>query len=264
MKYDKPLYISTVILVFINMAFCMSYTHLSSQTISDDKKWNFLADAYLMFPYMNGEVSLGESITYPVDATAGDIFNKLQMGAMLYFEAKTEKWAITSDMVYMNLTQDVSPTTLIPSGSVGAKQFIWEAAGMYRIFSYWEIGIGGRLNYLQTNIDAQRNVILPAGTEEVKDSYSKTWFDPVIITRFSTDIKDKWLFQFRGDVGGFGIGSDLTWQLQAYAGYRFTQVFQLSAGYRVLSTDFKSGDDQKEFRFNVKEFGPVLRLGFNF
>ena len=140
MRHVKPLHLSSVIVVCITMAFCMSYTHASSQTISDDKKWNFLADVYIMFPYMNGEVSLGESITYPVDATAGDIFNKLQMGAMLYFEAKTEKWSITSDMVYMNLTQDVSPTTLIPSGSVGAKQLIWEAAGLYRIFSDWDSG----------------------------------------------------------------------------------------------------------------------------
>ncbi|MDX2429596.1 MAG: hypothetical protein QNK35_01605, partial [Bacteroides sp.] len=71
-------------------------------------------------------------------------------------------------------------------------------------------------------------------------------------------------FQFRGDVGGFGLGSDLTWQLQAYAGYRFTKVFQLTAGYRVLSTDYNNGGDSDKFFFNMKEFGPVIRFGFNF
>jgi hypothetical protein len=136
------------------------------------------------------------------------------MGAMLYFEAKTGRWAVTSDMVYMNLTQDVSPTTLIHSGTVGAKQFIWEAAGLYCIFTFGEIGVGGRLNNLQTSYDIRRNV-LPAGSEEVTGNNSKTWYDPIIITRLSTDIKDRWLFHFRGDVGGFGIGSELTWQLQA-------------------------------------------------
>ena len=255
---------SLVLSILIFLFFSMNYSPVSSQDVAKEKQWNYLIDAYLMFPYMDGEIGIGQSIKLPVNATAGDVFGKLKMGAMLYFEAKTDKWAITSDLVYMNLKQDITPTTIINSGTVGAKQFIWEVAGLYRIFSFWEVGVGGRLNYLQTSFDAQKKVILPAGTEEITGSHNKTWVDPIIITRLSTDIKDKWLFQFRGDVGGFGVGSALTWQLQADVGYRFTRVFQLTAGYRVLSTDYKSGEDHNEFSFNVKEFGPVIRLGFNF
>jgi hypothetical protein len=95
-------------------------------------------------------------------------------------------------------------------------------------------------------------------------SSTKTWFDPVLITRLTTDINGKWLFQFRGDVGGFGVGSDFTWQLQAYAGYRFTKVFQLTAGYRILGIDYDKGTDKERFIYNVDTFGPVVRLGFNF
>jgi hypothetical protein len=185
------------------------------------------------------------------------------MAAMFYFEANTKKWAITSDLVYMNLRQDVTPGVILYSGNVSAKQFIWEAAGLYRLTSFLEIGAGGRLNYLQTGVDVRINAF-PIGTEEVTGDKSKTWYDPILIARLTADIKDKWLFQFRGDVGGFGIGSDLTWQLQGYAGYRFTKVFQLSAGYRILSTDFNYGEDRKQFIFDVNEFGPVIRIGFNF
>ncbi len=112
-------------------------------------------------------------------------------------------------------------------------------------------------------IDVQKNVF-PSGTEEVTGGKSKTWYDPVVIARLTTDIKDKWLFMFRGDIGGFGIGSDLTWQLHATAGYRFTKVFQMSLGYRILSTDYKAGEEPKEFLFDVNEFGPEIRFGFNF
>jgi hypothetical protein len=227
------------------------------------KKWNFLTDVYLMFPYMDGETGIGNNLILPVDANPGDIFNKLKMAAMLYLEAKTDKWAITSDLVYMNLEQDVTPGTVINSGTVNAKQLIWEPAGFYRFFKFLEVGVGGRLNNIQTGIDVRRNVF-PAGTEEITGSSSKTWFDPILITRLTADIKDKWLFQFRGDLGGFGVGSDFTWQLQAYAGYRFTKVFQLTAGYRILSTDYNYGEEPKEFIFNVNEFGPAIRFGFNF
>jgi hypothetical protein len=60
------------------------------------------------------------------------------------------------------------------------------------------------------------------------------------------------------------VGSDLTWQLQAYAGYRFGKVFQLTAGYRILSIDYDKVVDKERFIYNVDTFGSVLRFGFNF
>jgi hypothetical protein len=255
---SKVIIVICCFLLFLSVA-----NTISAQTESAEKHWNFLTDIYLMFPNMAGETGKGDLLSVPVDANPGDIFSKLKMAAMLYVEAKTNKWAITSDLVYMNLNQEVTPGTLLHSGEVKAKEFIWEPAGLYRIVPFWEVGLGGRLTSLSTDIDVRRNVF-PAGTEEVIASGSKTWFDPVIITRLSTDINDKWLIQFRGDIGGFGIGSDLTWQLQAYAGYRFGKVFQLTAGYRYLSVDYDKGVDKERFVFNMASFGPLIRFGFNF
>jgi len=245
------------------MLFFSVFNQVSAQAAAPEKKWNFLTDVYLMFPNMDGETGKGDLLSVPVDANPGDIFSKLKMAAMLYVEAKTDKWAISSDLVYMNLNQEVTPGTLLHSGEVKAKEFIWEPAGLYRIVPFWEVGLGGRLTSLSTEIDVRRNVF-PAGTEEVTASGSKTWMDPIIITRLSADINQKWLFQFRGDIGGFGIGSDLTWQLQAYAGYWFGKVFQLTGGYRYLSVDYDKGSDKERFVFNMASFGPVIRFGFNF
>ena len=242
---------------------CFNVNTVSAQESEPENSWHFLAEPYLMFPYMSGETGIGNNLILPVEASPGDIFSKLQMGAMLYLEAQTDKWAITSDLVYMNLNQEITPGILIHDGSVTAKQLIWEAAGFYRLTRCLEVGLGGRVNYVQTSVDASVNVI-PDGTEPISGRHHKTWFDPIIIARFMTDIKDKWLFQFRGDLGGFGVGSNFTWQLQGYVGYRFTKLFQLSAGYRFLSTDYSSGEGRKEFIFNVNEFGPVVRFGFNF
>jgi hypothetical protein len=156
-----------------------------------------------------------------------------------------------------------NPGKVLNSGSVSAKEIIWEPAGFYRIFSFLEIGAGGRLNNIQTETEIRRNVF-PAGTEELAGNHSKTWFDPILITRLTADIHEKWLFQFRGDLGGFGAGSDFTWQLQGYAGYRFSRLFQLTPGYRILSIDYDKGTDKERFIYNMDTFGPVLKLGFNF
>lgn len=245
--------------------FTCSFHYVSAQSDSIPKHWNFLTDVYLMFPYMNGDIGLGNQFTVPIDANPGDIFSKLKMAGMLYFEAKTDKWAITSDFVYMRLNQEVTPSKLLESGDVTAKELIWETAGLYRLLPFWEVGIGGRLDNIATEIDVRRFVAgIGNPTELVNESASKTWFDPILITRFTGDINDKWLFQFRGDVGGFGVGSDLTWQLQAYAGYRFTKVFQITAGYRILSIDYDKGSGTERFIYNVNTSGPELKFGFNF
>lgn len=263
MKTQLNNQMSKVIILFILFISVVSNISAQSDTIS--KKWNFLTDVYLMFPYMDGETGIGNIITAPVDASPGDIFNKLKIAGMLYFEAQTGKWAITSDFVYMKLNQEVTPGKFLESGDVTAKELIWEPAVLYGLLPFLDMGVGGRLTNIATEIDV-RHFVPGIGnpTEQVTESASKTWFDPILIARLKGNIKDKWLFQLRGDVGGFGLGSDLTWQLQAYAGYRFTKSFQLTAGYRILSIDYDKGEDLERFVFNVDEFGPVIRLGFNF
>jgi hypothetical protein len=76
----------SLVLLFIG------YYPLTGQPTIPEKKWNFLADVYLMFPYMDGETGIGESLILSVDANPGDIFSKLKMGAMLYLEASCHCW----------------------------------------------------------------------------------------------------------------------------------------------------------------------------
>jgi hypothetical protein len=265
MKNFKNPIVATSAALCLSMFLLTWSTHISAQDSTKVKKWHFLTDVYLMLPNMDGETGIGNLVTVPVDASPGDIFSKLKMAGMLYFEANTEKWAITTDFVYMKLNQEITPTKLWNSGSVSAKEFFWETAGLYRIIPFLEVGLGGRLNNIAAEIDARRYVPgIGNPTEPISESIAKTWFDPILITRLTTDINGNWLFQFRGDAGGFGIGSDFAWQLQAYAGYRFTKVFQVTAGYRILGIDYDKGADKERFIYNVNTFGPVVRLGFNF
>lgn len=239
-----------------------------AQTEEKGKKFDFLVEPYIMFPNMNGETGLGDVLNIPVNANPGDIFSRLQMAFMLNAEMKAEKWAVTSDLVYMRLNQDIRSGLVINSGEVTAKQFIWEAAGLYRVNSFLEVGVGGRLNSLDMEVDVVVNDPPIGGGEAVVRTFSRsqteTWYDPIIVTRLATDFKEKWQLQFRGDIGGFGIGSDLTWQLQGSVGYRFSELFLLTAGYRVIYMDFESGQTPRAFVFDMHQFGPMIKFGFNF
>jgi 8-oxo-dGTP pyrophosphatase MutT (NUDIX family) len=65
------------------------------------------------------------------------------------------------------------------------------------------------------------------------------------------------------NVGGFGVGSDLTWNVQAFVGYRttvFGQDTTFALGYRALYQDYH----HKDFEWDVTMHGPVLGTALHF
>lgn len=226
---------------------------------SEKAKWHYLTEVYLMFPTMSGDITIADLPPVEIDADAGNIFSHIKMGAMLYFEATNDNWSISSDLIYMKLGQDVVPNNLVSSGAVTMKQTAWEVAGLKRFTPWLEGGLGGRLVSLYTGLELET---VRENTQE--GSVNKTWFDPIIIVRSQGAIKGKWLLQFRGDVGGFGLGSDFSWQVQANVGYRFCKLFQTTIGYRYIGINYDKGEGIERFRYDVDTYGPVVRLGFNF
>ncbi|MDW5290908.1 hypothetical protein [Formosa sp. PL04] len=233
-------------------------TVATSETKSSS--WSYLVQPYLMFPNMKGDTQIRENLpSLGIDANTSDIFNNLEMGAMLYLEARNADWAITSDFVYMKLGQDATPDRLVEKADIDVTETIWELAGFRRFLPMLEAGVGMRL----VSIGAEANIDLVTGESHNPD-LTETWVDPIIIVRSNHVIKDKFIANIRADIGGFGIGSKLTWQLQGEAGYQFSDLFSASLGYRYISIDYVTGSGQDYFVYDVDTFGPELRLGFNF
>lgn len=221
--------------------------------------WSFSVEPYLMFPNMKGNTQMRENLpALEVDADTENIFSHLKMGAMLYLEAKNENWAITSDFVYMKLGEDVTPTTLVQGGELEVKETIWELDGYRRILPMLEAGLGLRL--VSISADANFSFVFQDRSADI----TETWVDPIIVVRSHNVIKENYLLNFKGDIGGFGIGSDFTWQIQVDAGYKFSDLFYLMLGYRYLGIDYETGSGQEYFAYNIDTFGPELRLGFKF
>lgn len=225
------------------------------------KKWEVLVQPYAMFPNINGTVGLGELPEASVNANPGDIFSHLQMGAMLYLEAHKGDWAITSDVLYMNLKQDLKPGKVVKSGELTAKQFAWELAGLRKFSTWFEAGAGIRINSLNAGVDME---LLGVGESTFRSASStKTWVDPILIARIKTPTKGKFSGQLRTDIGGFGIGSKFAWQVQLDAVYKVSKLFDLGLGYRAISVNYEKGSGSDKFLYDTRTFGPVLRLGFN-
>ena len=70
--------------------------------------------------------------------------------------------------------------------------------------------------------------------------------------------------QLRGDIGGFGVGCDLTWQATARVNWQVSHVFRLGLGYRWLDQDYESGTGSDTFTWNVLTQGPLVAAGVTF
>ncbi len=254
-------------LVFRSIAYISVVTFLllgSAGLMAQDslKKWNYRVEPYLMFPNMSGQTGVAGLPLADVDASASDIFSKLQMGFMLNLEAGNGTWAINSDFLFMDLEEDLSASTLINGGTVSAKQMGWEVAAFRRVAPWLEFGVGGLLNSMEIEMNIDQKQV-GGGSVKRGGKQSKTWLDPMLIARLSTEGNKKFFAQLRAEMGGFGIGSTFAWQLQGIAGYRFSKLFDMSVGYRAISLDYQDGDGAKAFIYDVITYGPMVRFGFS-
>ena len=60
----------------------------------------------------------------------------------------------------------------------------------------------------------------------------------------------------RGDVGGFGVSSDIVWQALGLVGYNFTDSTIGYFGYRHAAVDYQNGG----FIYDAATSGPIFGL----
>lgn len=91
-------------------------------------------------------------------------------------------------------------------------------------------------------------------------SPNKDFVDPLVAVRANFKLAEKWSSIFYVDYGGFGSGSDSTSQILATVNYQANDNLWLSAGYRQLNVDYRSGGT----KFDVSMAGPLLGATWRF
>jgi hypothetical protein len=264
MKCRSNAWLQIVTGLFLVSLCSISPGNTNAQIFKDSSsKYKLYLEPYLMFTSMSGTTALGNLPSTFICVPASEVFSHLKIGGMLYAEVHNDKLAYTSDLFYANLSQDASTKNDVISGTASLKQFLWELEGLYKLNPWLEVGVGARINNITAGLNV--NVVVPGGGSNRNGSKSNTWVDPLIVTRLKTVLHDKWLLQLRADMGGFGIGSQFAWQLQPDIFYRASKLMQFGIGYRIISMNYtnnKSGSDY--FLYDMEEYGPQIRIGFNF
>lgn len=216
--------------------------------------WQVRAALYGWGTALDGDVTLrGNNV--PVDVGFDDVLDNLDYAVMGAVEIGNGKWSFLADLFYAELSSSNSRGNL--DFKTQLDQFIGNFVITYNLLdescTRFDVYAGARVNSIDADLDIQTNRI---GT--FSGSESKTWVDPIIGVRVQQELSDRLFFRAVGDIGGFGVSSDLTWQALAALGYHINESASVLLGYRGIGTDYEDA----QFGYDVISHG--LLLGFEY
>jgi hypothetical protein len=90
-----------------------------------------------------------------------------------------------------------------------------------------------------------------------RDDY---WFDPYVGLRGRYNFNKTYYTAVRGEIGGFGVGFDLMWEVEGVIGINLTRNIFTELGYRALGGNYENDS----FLFDVVMHGPQITTGITF
>jgi hypothetical protein len=204
-----------------------------------DGAWHLVVSPYLWFPGVHGTLGLRER-TVSIHASPGDLLSNFRIGLMGTAALRHKRLLLPVDVIWIRLGEDKAlpfPGLGQSSADVRASQFLLTPKIGYRVvdrdalkvdaltgFRYWHVG-----QNLQFN---------PSGNEF---SGSLDWVDPLVGGRIQGALSPKVSVMLAGDVGGWGAGAEMDYQVVGLLGYRIKPSWTLQAGYRYLYVNYRSG-----------------------
>ena len=206
---------------------------------------------------MDGTVGVAD-LTGRVDVSFGDILDNLEMGFMGAYRVSNEQWAFTLDAIYMGLGAHGRGPGELVHADIDLDQFGFSTDAAYAVTEHLSVLGGFRYNEMSVRLKATG----PLQTRHA--DLRQNWTDPLVGAAYTTPFADKWTFTLRGDVGGFGVGSDLAWQAVTTLRWQASPRFGLVGAYRYLDQDYEDGKGRHYFKYDMAVSGPALGVVFTF
>lgn len=211
-----------------------------------EDEWQFSLGVYGWLPDISAETANGDEI----DISLSDILENLDGLIMTDFGVRRGKWALGTDLIYMDLAADgkdvlideidLTAWVITPSLSYRAMEGDW---------GHLDVLAGARYLYMKVGV----NLVAPGGG----GSDSKDQWDVIGGVRGEIKLKNRWYMPYYLDIGGGS--SDLTWQAAAGIGYHYGEHWDFALIYRYLDFDI-SGPVLNDLTVN----GPQIGVRYKF
>ena len=218
----------------------------------EESNWEFnLAPLYLWALNIDGDLGIrGNTANVSVDFDT--IWDKLEGAFTVRFNGLyRKKYGFIFDYNHLDLGKE--KVTDLVNTDLSFKSQIINFAGTYRFIDGQQTldGVAGiRYTKLESSADLNNIGIRLDGDED--------WVDPIVGLRYQYAFNDKWALQLYGDIGGFGVSSDFTWQGMALVDFHPWKNVAFVAGYRGIGTDYETGSGPTRFIFDTTAHGPII------
>jgi hypothetical protein len=232
---------------------------------SQDDTWHLSVSPYLWFPGVHGTVGvLGDTAGF--SASPSDLLSHFRFGVMGAVEARRNRLLVPIDLMWIRLEDTkalpvLPPPLIATSANLTATEFLLTPKIGIRLINskkitadfltgirYWHFGES--LNFSPSTLGITR-------------SKSQNWVDPLVGGRIEAALSQKTVFTMAGDVGGWGTGSQLEYQVVGLLGYKIKPNMTLQGGYRYLYVDYAKGGPAGAFVTAATSgvvFGATLNL----
>jgi hypothetical protein len=231
-----------------------------STGIPDD--WSLNVSPYVWAAGLEGSVApFPGAPEGDVDASFKDILDHLDMAGMIFAQLRYRRFAAYTDLVYTSVSADSDTPLGAPFDEVELENdiFIGTFGGAYRPIETDHASLDLLLGVRAWSVDT--DLSLQDGAQPDQDiEHNENWIDPMIGAQGRYQFDNGIFLASLVQVGGFGVGSDLTWDALGAIGYQFNDSISAVAGYRHLEVDY----DHRGFVFDVELSGPVIGMTIHF
>ena len=257
-------------------------------------RWKLSFTPYGWLPWLRGKQTVkGRTVELDVDPI--QVIDHLErVPFMGYAEARKGPLSLYGDIFYANLgltASGVKSRSARPeiggtlSGALGVdfEELVIEAGGAYEI-AKWPTGgrsstavdvlAGARYWHQEMTINLALTGTLDVGGLDVSRGIAVArgggvdWIDPLVGARIRHQLAPGQVLLLRADVGGFGVGSQFSWNALAayswdiavYDGVTYSGLLE----YRALDVDYEQGSGRNKYEYDVLQHGPITGLTIGF
>jgi len=232
----------------------------AQSTASSGSGWEFAVTPYLWASGAKAQIETPQGENLKVDESFIDILGDLKFAMMGAFEAKHGRFVSVQDLMYLSLGSSadghIGPVPI--DADVDEKLLTTTHLFGYRVVDngpmFVDLFAGGRITTIKVDVD------ISGPFQTIHRDSKKTEFGPVIASRVRAPLGGKWGVAVYGDLGGFGVGADLSWQLLGTIQYDLSDRWRLAAGWR----HFYAKQSKDDFDVHLKLDGPILGATYRF
>lgn len=255
----KELFVMTMMFAFGSNAFgggnIAPVLEPAIEEVPVTDEWNFRLSPYAWFAGFKGDVAgIPGFPPTSVDISPSDALDDSELALMAMFEAKKNGKGLFVDFMYSDAESDeaiAGPLTLTSR----TKTTIVSGAYLHELYNNEQSVIDAFVGIRYWDIDTHLSLIGPG------IGHTESWVDPLIGIKGRTALGDSNYYIAAGaGIGGFGMNSDLFYDVNLNLGYQWSDAIGTTIGYRLYDLDYENDG----FVYDVRQEGWVLGLTWSF